>query len=432
MKSIRVVISIIMTICIALGVLTIGTSVQANDASTAKVVGVNSSQTISFGDSKNYQDIQYAYFKFEVKSVGLVKIDVHLEDVSGGWLYYCDNPNIDNYFDSKSVSTNTNTKVGNYSKEKVFGPGTYYVIYKNSGNITKGGKLIHPGGSVKVSYSFTDYKVTTGIDKDDNDSIPNASTWDYKTTPSFTGAIVDIPRNRNDYYKINVNSDSHLHLRFEASSEYTLKIYDADGNQRGSYYAYWNKAYGRGIVDKDLHFTPGVWYLGVVSSIGGWYNVRLEDKAADNKSGNTSSNYKSEWVGGKYYDADGKQSYNGVLSWKSNSQGWWVQDSLGWYPTSSWQKIDGVWYYFKADGYMASNEYYYGYWFNSDGSWDSRYYLSWKSNASGWWVEDTSGWWPSNSWLKIDGCWYYFNGAGYMVTNQYVDGWWIGADGVCR
>ena len=35
------------------------------------------------------------------------------------------------------------------------------------------------------------------------------------------------------------------------------------------------------------------------------------------------------------------------------------------------------------------------------------------SNSTGWWVEDISGWWPSNAWLKIDG-------------------YWIGADGVCR
>ena len=145
---------------------------------------------------------------------------------------------------------------------------------------------------------------------------------------------------------------------------------------------------------------------------------------------------RSEWISlnGKmyYYNSNGVCDYPGTLMWKSNSTGWWVEDTLGWYPTSSWQKIDGVWYYFKPDGYMAMNEYYNGYWFNSDGSWDEQYYLTWKQNTIGWWVEDISGWWPSNKWLKIDGCWYYFNSSGYMVTNQYIDGWWIGADGVCR
>ena len=95
-------------------------------------------------------------------------------------------------------------------------------------------------------------------------------------------------------------------------------------------------------------------------------------------------------------------------------------------------KIDGLWYYFKPDGYAAENEYYFGYWFNFDGTWNDQYKLSWKCNSVGWWVEDISGWWPSSSWLKVDGCWYYFNSNGYMVTNRYIDGYWIGADGVCR
>ena len=142
--------------------------------------------------------------------------------------------------------------------------------------------------------------------------------------------------------------------------------------------------------------------------------------------------YKNEWVDGKWYDANGKNTYSGTLKWKKNSKGWWVEDTKGWYPQNQWQKIDGIWYFFEPDGYMASNEYYDGYWFNSDGSWDSQYYLTWKCNSKGWWVEDKSGWWPANKWLKVDGDWYYFNGSGYMATSQYVDGWWVGANGVCQ
>ncbi len=151
-----------------------------------------------------------------------------------------------------------------------------------------------------------------------------------------------------------------------------------------------------------------------------------------NQQQNKSTTYRNEWVDGKWYSNDGSQSYSGTLTWKKNSTGWWVEDSAGWYPQNQWQKIDGVWYFFKPDGYMASEEYYNGYWFNKDGSWDEQYFLTWKSNSTGWWVEDKSGWWPSNSWLKINGDWYYFNNDGYMVTNQYIDGYWIGANGVCQ
>ena len=143
-------------------------------------------------------------------------------------------------------------------------------------------------------------------------------------------------------------------------------------------------------------------------------------------------NASNEWRDGKWISSDGSCTYEGELSWECNSTGWWVEDSKGWYPVSSWQKIDGIWYYFNSSGYMASNEYYNGYWFNADGSWDDQYFLTWKSNSTGWWVEDKSGWWPSSKWLKIDGYWYYFDASGYMVTNQYIDGYWLGSDGACQ
>ena len=156
------------------------------------------------------------------------------------------------------------------------------------------------------------------------------------------------------------------------------------------------------------------------------------NNTANSNTGNNNKNsYSNEWVNGKWYDINGNQTYSGMLQWKNNASGWWVEDTTGWYPTDTWQKIDGIWYYFKPDGYMASSEYYHGYWFNKDGSWDEKYYLTWKSNSKGWWVEDKSGWWPANSWLKIDGYWYYFNSSGYMVTSQYVDGYWISANGIC-
>lgn len=157
-----------------------------------------------------------------------------------------------------------------------------------------------------------------------------------------------------------------------------------------------------------------------------------------NKDGNGSGNdektvtYSNEWINGKWYDADGKQTYEPMGEWKSDATGWWYEDSKGWYPKNEWLKIDGIWYFFAPSGYMASEEYYNGYWFNKNGSWDSQYFLTWKSNATGWWVEDISGWWPASRWLKIDGCWYYFNAEGYMVTSQYIDGYWINAEGVCE
>ncbi len=151
-----------------------------------------------------------------------------------------------------------------------------------------------------------------------------------------------------------------------------------------------------------------------------------EKKASETKPSN-------EWIDGQWYDADGGMTYDGKGEWKCNSSGWWFEDSNGWYPNDQWQKIDGKWYYFKADGYLDYSEYRDGFWLGSDGAWVEDYYGgTWKSDSTGWWFEDASGWYPTSQWVWINGSCYYFGADGYMLTNQYVDGYWVGADGASQ
>ena len=142
------------------------------------------------------------------------------------------------------------------------------------------------------------------------------------------------------------------------------------------------------------------------------------------------TDYKNEWINGRWYDSNGKQTYAETLSWKTDEYGWYVQDTAGWYPKSEWVKIDGKWYFFCADGYMDFSEYRDGCWLGADGAWVKEYSGGhWMSDKSGWWYEDASGWYPVSQWVWIDGFCYYFGSDGYMLTNQYVDGNWVGPDG---
>ena len=121
----------------------------------------------------------------------------------------------------------------------------------------------------------------------------------------------------------------------------------------------------------------------------------------------------SEWVNGQWYDADGNASYAPKGQWKEDATGYWYEDESGWYPVSQWQKIDGKWYYFTADGYMDYSEYRDGYWLQADGSWDEVSSNGrWCQDSTGWWYED-DGWYPKNQNLWIDGVKYYFNAEGY-------------------
>ena len=184
--------------------------------------------------------------------------------------------------------------------------------------------------------------------------------------------------------------------------------------------------YGKLHVDDDYY----PYYESYVTDINDNVVNRVVIESSSNPS-NTSP-YSNEWVNGKWYNSDGTQTYEYSLIWKSNSNGWWVEDNSGWYPASIWQKIDGAWYYFDSNGYMASNEWIDGWWINKDGSCTYNGVGSWKSNSNGWWYSDTTGWYASNMWLKIDNKWYYFKSNGYIATNQRIDGYWIDSNGVCN
>lgn len=75
-------------------------------------------------------------------------------------------------------------------------------------------------------------------------------------------------------------------------------------------------------------------------------------------------------------------------SWKSNSTGWWLENSSGSYKTSTWSKVDGVWYYSKSSGYIAQSQ-----------------------------------------WLQVGSKWYYFTGSGAMVSNVWQGNYYLGSNG---
>lgn len=140
-----------------------------------------------------------------------------------------------------------------------------------------------------------------------------------------------------------------------------------------------------------------------------------------NGSGGSSSSSSSQ--------SDSSSVTNAVGQWKKDSNGWWFEKSDGTYPVWDWLYIDDNWYFFDRSGYMDSNGYRFGCWLRGDGTWDYSYSGGqWKSDGNGWWYED-GGWYPVNEWLKIDGYWYYFKTDGYMASNEYIDGYWMGSDG---
>ena len=95
---------------------------------------------------------------------------------------------------------------------------------------------------------------------------------------------------------------------------------------------------------------------------------------------------------------------------------------------TGWQQIDGKWYYLGDDGAaksgsqsIAGKQYYFG----DDGS----MLTGWQQIDGKWYYILDSGE-LSTGWKEIDGKWYYFASNGEMKTDQYIDGYYVGADGV--
>ena len=108
----------------------------------------------------------------------------------------------------------------------------------------------------------------------------------------------------------------------------------------------------------------------------------------------------SSWVdNNKYYvGPDGLwiEGY-GTGQWKQDASGWWYSDGYGGFPSSQFKTIDGIDYYFKADGYMA---------------------VGWLEVSGAWYFFDTSGAMKKNAWQGN----YWLKENGKMATSEWVDG----------
>ena len=202
----------------------------------------------------------------------------------------------------------------------------------------------------------------------------------------------------------------------------------------GDYYYYWAQAFSSAEAESPSYRSDEAsrsFYVNVSSSV---YN-RLSSKGAfsngyisNSSGGGTAPKSSSGWtqVGNKW-----KYKYGGKYlkrCWLKYGEDWYAFGADGFMYTG-WKTVQGKKYYFSSSGKMASSEWVDGRWIGSSGAWEYRPKGSWHQNSTGWWYGDTTGWYAHNTWQKIDGKWYYFNAAGYMFTNTYIDGYYLGGDG---
>ena len=162
----------------------------------------------------------------------------------------------------------------------------------------------------------------------------------------------------------------------------------------------------------------------------GWYHAQYYDDCGT---------YYDEWI---YTDPNTGIAYDGWVS--SGGKWYYIDDGQLQRATTVWPDAESPQWddYAGADGYLDSDEY--AAWDAAMDAYDKKGYIVGTDGAmvSGGWYKFNSSygshWYYAEAdgsvydgWLQDGGNWYYIS-YGHMITNQYIDGCWIGADGVWR
>jgi lysozyme len=186
-------------------------------------------------------------------------------------------------------------------------------------------------------------------------------------------------------------------------------------------------------------YTSFVDYLSDISDV--IKNMKFWEANYNNDPWNVPSNFFTNRIGHQFTETgsingvdtncDVNSFTTGVLASKTTISGtwiikngkWWYEHTDGSYTSNGWEKIDGSWYYFDSEGWMAYD------WKKAGNNW---YYLGNSNDGSmksGWLLKDSKWYYlgkisdgaMKTGWQKIDGNWYYFDASGAMQTGWIKD-----------
>lgn len=127
-----------------------------------------------------------------------------------------------------------------------------------------------------------------------------------------------------------------------------------------------------------------------------------------------------------------QQSQTTSYGWQQDSRGRWYRRVNGTYPQNQWEKIDGIYYHFDAQGYMQTG----WIWESSNQSWyyclpDGKLATGWNNVNEKWYYMDpNSGVMYAGGIHLIDGKYYCMDEKGARIENAWSGGYYYGTDGV--
>ena len=303
------------------------------------------------------------------KSIGESHLDYYpyMEDDSYLFIGYTSRNTGNFYYKKKSIYDNNPDSISNYvpTSDEVFD-----AVWKKSVNISfktdsdKGyfTESPWPGQTEKVS----EISKLIATEESIRDWWPTINLSDIEPTAKDEDSYIFEGWKKENDNKIYTSSEV-LSMDYIDDTMFTAQWKQISENNDDTTGIGGDGTYPTNSDDIDL---PDESQLNAFTLIGKKSNNTAKSigtKKSTNSQTKTTPKYAKEWRNGKWYDSNGNTSYSGG-KWKSNATGWWFEDASGWYPVSQWVKINGTWYYFKADGYMATSQYIGGYWVDANGA----------------------------------------------------------------
>ena len=192
----------------------------------------------------------------------------------------------------------------------------------------------------------------------------------------------------------------------------------------------------RGYMRSGWFLSNGKWYYLGTANDGsmktGWQLINGSWYYLNPVNGDMAAN---QWIGIYYVNGSGvwdQGKTKDLIGWIQSGNRWWYRHADGSYTRNDWELINGSWYYFDNAGWMLANQWIGNYYVDGSGKWipgKTKVTAQWIQSGNRWWYRHADGGYTRNGWELINGSWYYFDNAGWMLANQWIGNYYVGGSG---
>ena len=192
----------------------------------------------------------------------------------------------------------------------------------------------------------------------------------------------------------------------------------------------------RGYMRSGWFLSNGKWYYLGAANDGsmktGWQLINGSWYYLNPGNGDMAAN---QWIGIYYVNGSGvwdQGKTKDLIGWIQSGNRWWYRHADGGYTRNGWELINGSWYYFDNAGWMLANQWIGNYYVDGSGKWipgKTKVTAQWIQSGNRWWYRHADGGYTRNGWELINGSWYYFDNAGWLLANQWIGNYYVGGSG---